>query len=77
MQAEGEDFRTREGVPHLKVSGKGGKTRYLPLHPGTNGLINDYLAAAGQSIGWCEDIRRNWGSRSARTRYARPPPPMR
>jgi integrase len=34
-------------VPHLKVSGKGGKTRYLPLHPGTNGLINDYLEAAG------------------------------
>src|SRR5664279_5686889 len=30
----------RKGVPHLKVSGKGGKTRYLPLHPGTNGLIN-------------------------------------
>ena len=23
----------RKGVPHLKVSGKGGKTRYLPLHP--------------------------------------------
>ena len=34
------DFRhARKGVPHLKVSGKGGKTRYLPLHPGTNGLI--------------------------------------
>jgi integrase/recombinase XerD len=29
--------------------GKGGKTRYLPLHPGTNGLINDYLDAAGPS----------------------------
>ena len=29
------------------MSGKGGKTRYLPLHPGTNGLINDYLDAAG------------------------------
>ena len=42
------DFRrARKGVPHLKVSGKGGKTRYLPLHPGTNGLINDYLDAAG------------------------------
>jgi site-specific recombinase XerC len=42
------DFRhVRKGVPHLKVSGKGGKTRYLPLHPGTNGLINDYLDAAG------------------------------
>jgi integrase/recombinase XerD len=43
-----KDFRhARKGVPHLKVSGKGGKTRYLPLHPGTNGLINDYLEAAG------------------------------
>ncbi len=41
------DFRhARKGVPHLKVSGKGGKTRYLPLHPGTNRLINDYLEAA-------------------------------
>jgi integrase/recombinase XerD len=44
------DFRhARKGVPHLKVSGKGGKTRYLPLHPGTNGLINDYLDTAGHS----------------------------
>jgi site-specific recombinase XerD len=43
-----KDFRhARKGVPHLQVSGKGGKTRYLPLHPGTNGLINDYLDAAG------------------------------
>ena len=43
-----KDFRhARKGVPHLKVSGKGGKTRYLPLHPGTNALINDYLDAAG------------------------------
>jgi hypothetical protein len=29
------------------VSGKGGKTRYLPLHPGTSGLIHDYLETAG------------------------------
>src|SRR3954471_2821381 len=43
-----KDFRhSRKGVPHLKVSGKGGKTRYLPLHPGTNGLINDYLDVVG------------------------------
>ncbi len=42
------DFRhARKGVPHLKVSGKGGKTRYLPLHPGTHALIHDYLDAAG------------------------------
>jgi integrase len=36
-------------VPHLRVSGKGGKTRYLPLHPGTQALIHDYLDAAGHS----------------------------
>ncbi|MGH7118806.1 MAG: tyrosine-type recombinase/integrase, partial [Acetobacteraceae bacterium] len=42
------DFRNaRKGVPHLKVSGKGGKLRYLPLHPGTHALIHDYLDAAG------------------------------
>jgi len=37
-------------VPNLKVSRKGGKTRYLPLHPGTHGLINDYLDAAGHGL---------------------------
>jgi len=37
----------RKGVPHLRVSGKGGKTRYLPLHPGTHALIHDYLVIAG------------------------------
>jgi len=42
------DFRhARKGVPHLKVSGKGGKVRYLPLHPGTHALIHEYLEAAG------------------------------
>jgi integrase/recombinase XerD len=40
------DFRhARRGVPHLRVAGKGDKTRYLPLHPGTNELIHDYLEA--------------------------------
>jgi integrase/recombinase XerD len=43
-----KDFnQARRGVPHLKVSGKGEKTRYLPLHPGSNQLIHDYLEAAG------------------------------
>jgi integrase/recombinase XerD len=43
-----KDFQhARKGVPHLRVSGKGGKTRYLPLHPGTHALIHDYLDAAG------------------------------
>jgi integrase/recombinase XerD len=44
------DFHhTRRGVPHLKVSGKGEKTRYLPLHPGTNTLIHEYLEASGHA----------------------------
>ena len=43
-----KDFRhARRGVLHLNVSGKGDKTRYLPLHPGTNALIHDYLEGAG------------------------------
>ena len=37
----------RRGVPHIKVSGKGGKTRYLPLHPAASGLIAEYLETAG------------------------------
>ncbi len=42
------DFRhARRGVLHFNVSGKGEKTRYLPLHPGTNELIHDYLETAG------------------------------
>src|SRR5262249_21832006 len=44
------DFnQARRGVPHIKVAGKGEKTRYLPLHPGTNTLIHDYLEAAGHA----------------------------
>jgi integrase/recombinase XerD len=43
-----KDFtHQRRGVPHLKVSGKGGKTRYVPLHPAAGGLIHDYLELAG------------------------------
>jgi site-specific recombinase XerD len=41
------DIHQRRGVPHLRVHGKGGKLRYLPLHPGTAELITDYLEAAG------------------------------
>ncbi len=42
-----KDFKNeRRGVAHLKVSGKGGKTRYVPLHPAASGLVLDYLEAA-------------------------------
>lgn len=43
------DITMRRGVAHLVVHGKGGKIRYLPLHPGTAALIDDYLQAAGHA----------------------------
>lgn len=39
----------RRGVLHLKISGKGGKTRFVPLHPAAGRLLSDYLDAAGHS----------------------------
>jgi integrase/recombinase XerD len=43
-----KDFKhERRGVAHLKVSGKGEKTRYVPLHPAAGGLILGYLEIAG------------------------------
>jgi integrase/recombinase XerD len=41
------DLTARRGVPHVRVHGKGGKTRYVPLHPGTAELLTDYLEAFG------------------------------
>ena len=37
----------RRGVMHLRVQGKGGKTRYVPLHPAAGMLIAEYLEGAG------------------------------
>lgn len=46
-----KDFKQeRRGVPHIKVSGKGGKTRYVPLHPAASGLIHEYVEAAGHGM---------------------------
>jgi site-specific recombinase XerD len=41
------DLTQRRGVAHLRVHGKGGKLRYLPLHPGTAQLVSEYLEALG------------------------------
>jgi site-specific recombinase XerD len=41
------DITQRRGVLHLRVHGKGGKTRYLPLHPGTAELVTEYAEALG------------------------------
>src|SRR5947209_6070195 len=41
------DLQTRQGVPHLRVIGKGSKIRYVPAHPVALQRIHDYLDAAG------------------------------
>ena len=44
-----QDVHARRGVPHLRVHGKGGKVRHIPLHPGTQELLTDYLEASGHA----------------------------
>ena len=41
------DIQERRGVPHLRIHGKGGKIRFVPLHPKAQGLIHDYREALG------------------------------
>jgi integrase/recombinase XerD len=41
------DLQERRGVCSLRVHGKGGKIRYVPLHPAAAGTIALYLEAAG------------------------------
>jgi putative transposase len=43
------DIQLRSGVKHLRVFGKGSKTRCLPQHPASADAINHYLAHAGHS----------------------------
>ena len=41
------DLQVCRGVPHLRVLGKGGKTRFVPTHPQALDRISEYLTAAG------------------------------
>lgn len=41
------DVQERRGVMHFRVHGKGGKIRFVPVHPRTLSLIYDYLEKAG------------------------------
>jgi integrase/recombinase XerD len=41
------DLKDRRGVRHLQVDGKGGKIRYLPMHPAAAGTVAVYLDEAG------------------------------
>lgn len=44
-----KDVHTREGVLHLRVKGKRSKIRYVPIHPASQRLIEDYLLLAGHA----------------------------
>lgn len=41
------DVQQRRGVAHLRIHGKGGKMRFVPLHPSTAELIHQYLEING------------------------------
>jgi integrase/recombinase XerD len=42
-----EDIQLRRGIIHLCIHGKGGKIRYVPIHPKAMSLIEEYLEASG------------------------------
>jgi len=59
-----KDLQERRGVAHLKILGKGGKTRYVPLHPAASGLIVDYLEADGRGLEVSGALFRAVGNRA-------------
>ena len=61
------DLQSRRGVMHFRVQGKGGKTRYLPVHPQTTERINDYLERAGHGDHLEGAVFRSVRKTSART----------
>ncbi|KPB50660.1 Phage integrase family site specific recombinase [Pseudomonas coronafaciens pv. oryzae] len=46
-QLQVSDIQERRGIQHMKIHGKGGKVRYLPLHPVAAGRIHLYLERSG------------------------------
>jgi site-specific recombinase XerD len=43
------DIQERRGIKHLQIHGKGGKLRYLPLHPNAAERIYAYLERSGHN----------------------------
>jgi site-specific recombinase XerD len=44
------DIQERRGIKHLQIHGKGGKLRYLPLHPVAAERIYTYLERSGHHL---------------------------
>ena len=44
------DIQERRGIKHLQIHGKGGKLRFLPLHPVAAERIHAYLEASGHHL---------------------------
>jgi len=44
------DIHPGRGVLHLRVRGKGGKVRYLPLHPGTAEVVTHTSMPCGMGV---------------------------
>jgi len=42
-----DDLQQRRGIQHLQIHGKGGKLRYVPLHPVAAERLHTYLQASG------------------------------
>lgn len=45
-----DDIQERRGIKHLQIHGKGGKLRYVPLHPVAAERIHAYLEASGHHL---------------------------
>lgn len=44
------DIQERRGIRHLRIHGRGGKLRFLPLHPLAAERIHDYLEMSGHQL---------------------------
>jgi site-specific recombinase XerD len=44
------DVHDRRGVSHLRIQGKGGKLRHVPLHPTSAERLHSYLEATGHNV---------------------------
>jgi site-specific recombinase XerD len=44
------DILERRGIKHLRIHGKGGKLRFLPLHPIAAERVHDYLEMSGHQL---------------------------